>query len=144
MARLFTTALAATLLFASAAVAQHPTPSNQSKAMLKAVVHVNYGDSERQENMLGNLENILAAEPTAQLEVVCHGPGISLLQNEQTKHAEAVQKLMKRGIRFAACENTMKKKGIERSELLEGTTTVPSGAVEVLRKQQQGYGYLRP
>jgi len=38
----------------------------------------------------------------------------------------------------------MKKKAIEKEALVTGVTTVPSGAVEVLRKQEEGYGYFRP
>ena len=51
---------------------------------------------------------------------------------------------MKQGVLFVACENTMKKKAIENDPLASGVSTVPSGAVEVLRKQQEGYGYFRP
>jgi len=38
----------------------------------------------------------------------------------------------------------MKKKAIEKDALVTGVTTVPSGAIEVLLKQQEGYGYFRP
>jgi len=55
-----------------------------------------------------------------------------------------METLMKQGVRFVACENTMKKKAIEKDALVTGVTTVPPGAIEVLRKQQEGYGYFRP
>ena len=112
--------------------------------MLKAVIHVNFDDAERQHSALGNLENILKEDPNAQLEVVCHGAGINLVQKSKGKHAEQVQSLMKQGVRFGACENTMRKKDISKDDLLAGVSTVPSGAAEVIRKQQQGYSYFRP
>jgi uncharacterized protein len=113
-------------------------------AMLKAVVHVNYDDADRQEKMLGNIENILEGEPKAEIEVVSHGGGMSLIQKSKAKHASQVQALIKRGVRFVGCENTMKKKKIDKADLLEGVTTVPSGAVEVIKRQQDGFGYFRP
>jgi len=112
--------------------------------MLKAVIHVNFADPERQEDALGNIENILKAVPTAQIEVVCHGKGINLVVTKQSKHAEKLAAIIKQGVHFVACENTMKKKAIEKDALVTGVTTVPSGAVEVLRKQQEGSGYFRP
>ncbi len=63
---------------------------------------------------------------------------------KQSKHSEKMEALIKQGIHFVACQNTMKKKTIEKDDLVTGVTTVPSGAIEVLRKQQGGYGYFRP
>jgi hypothetical protein len=119
----------------------NPKERNQ---MLKAVVHVNFADPERREDALGNIENILNAVPTAQIEVVCHGKGITLVVTKQSQHAEKINAIMQQGVKFVACENTMKKKAIENNALVTGVTTVPSGAIEVLRKQQEGYGYFRP
>ncbi len=117
--------------------------SKENQPMLKAVIHVNFGDPERQKHGLNNIENILKEVGDAQIEVVCHGEGISLVE-KKAKLADSVQSLMKQGIRFVACENTMKKKSLSKGDLVAGTTTVPSGAVEVIRKQGEGYAYFRP
>lgn len=139
----FLVPILATLLIAAIAVAQNET-SEKGTAMFKAVVHVNYDDADRQEKMLGNIENILEGEPKAEIEVVSHGTGMSLIQKSKAKHASKVQALITRGVRFAGCENTMKKKNIDEADLLEGVTTVPSGAVEVIKRQRDGFGYFRP
>lgn len=111
--------------------------------MLKAVFHVNFGDAERQKHGLNNIENILKEAADSQIEVVCHGEGITLVE-KKSKLADSVQSLAKKGIRFVACENTMKKKSLGKDDLVAGTTTVPSGAVEVIRKQGEGFAYFRP
>lgn len=118
--------------------------ASPSSSTLKTVVHLNYGDPERQGKALGNIENILKEDSKAVIEVVCHGDGIALVHKKESKHPEQVAELMKQGVRFAGCENTMKKKSIQTEELLAGVSTVPSGAVEVIRKQQEGYSYFRP
>jgi intracellular sulfur oxidation DsrE/DsrF family protein len=51
---------------------------------------------------------------------------------------------MGKGVVFEACENTMKKKSLSKEDLLPGTKTVPSGAVEIIRKQSAGYSYFKP
>ena len=143
--RQYLTALLAVICIFAITHAQQPfKPSSREPVMLKAVVHINFADSARQEAGLKNIENILKEEGDAQIEVICHGEGISLLTQKMTPHLDLLQTLMKHGVRFVACENTMKKKSLSKSDLVEGSTTVPSGAVEVIRKQSEGFGYFRP
>ena len=94
--------------------------------------------------MLGNIENTVREVPTAQIEVVCHGRGIDLVMQKETKHSEKLAALIKQGVRFVGCENTMKKRTLNKDALVTGVATVSSGAVEVIRKQQEGYGYFKP
>ncbi len=114
------------------------------KPMLKAVVHINFTDGERQKHGLKNVTNILKEEKGAEIVVVCHGAGIGLLVKDKSDHADELARLIKDGVHFAACENTLRDKSIPKENLLPGVTTVPSGAVEVIRKQQEGYGYFKP
>ncbi len=140
--------LSALLIGVSMAMVAQAEPldksSQENQSMLKAVFHLNFGDAERQEHGLKNIENILKEAADSQIEVVCHGEGIKLVETKQTKQSDLIQALMKKGVRFVACENTMKKKSLGNDDLVVGTATVPSGAVEVIRKQSEGYGYFRP
>ena len=121
-----------------------PAPKEATK-MLKVVVHVNFSDAERQKHGLKNVANILKeVKGEAEIVVVCHGAGIDLLVKEKSQNAEAVAELVKAKVRFEACENTLKDKSIPKEKLLPGVTTTPSGAVEVVRKQQEGFGYFKP
>lgn len=120
--------------------------SNATTEKLKAVVHVNFDDAKRQTATLGNVEHILAdvGDDNVEIVVVCHGPGLSLLTKSESGGSAEIAQLQKRGVQFHACENTMKKEKVTKEDLLPGVTTTPSGAVEVLRKQQQGFSYLKP
>lgn len=111
---------------------------------LRAVVHINFADAERQKKGLKNVRNILKAEPSADVEVVCHGAGIGLVIKDENPSAAEVESLAAEGVKFLACENTLQEKSISREALLPHVSTVPSGAVEVIRRQQQGAGYFRP
>ena len=120
------------------------SPKEAAK-MLKVVVHINFSDAERQKHGLTNVANILKeVKGEAEVVVICHGAGIGLLVQEKSQNADQVEQLIKAKVRFAACENTLREKSIPKDKLLPGVTTTPSGAVEVVRKQQEGFGYFKP
>ena len=121
-----------------------PSPKEAAK-MLKVVVHINFSDAERQKHGLKNVSNILKeVKGEAEIVVVCHGEGIGLLVKEKSQNADEVERLIKAKVRFAACENTLRDKAIAKDKLLPGVMTTPSGAVEVIRRQQEGFGYFKP
>ena len=112
---------------------------------LKVVVHVNFPESGTQGAGLRSVGNILEEEPGARIQVVCHAAGIGLVEKSRSEHAEAVEALIKKGVTFVACENTMRQKSIKKADFLPGVGTVPSGALEVVRKQHKdGFSYFKP
>ncbi len=112
---------------------------------LKVVVHVNVAEPGTQGAGLKNVANLLKEAPDARVEVVCHEAGIGLVEKVRTDHTEAVEALVKKGVNFVACENTMRQKSIRKEDLLPGVGTVPSGSLEVVRRQQvDGYAYFKP
>ncbi len=132
----------ATLVTATAGVRGGGEPADGA---LKVVVHVNFPEPGRQGHGLKNVTSILREAPEARVEVVCHGGGIGLVERARTEHAEAVGGLQKQGVTFVACENTMRQKSIRKEDLLPGVGTVPSGAFEVVWRQQKGsYAYFKP
>lgn len=112
---------------------------------LKAVVHVNVPEPGIQGAGLKNVTNLLKDAPDAQVEAVCHGAGIGLVEKARTDHTEAVEALLKKGVKFVACENTMRQKSVRQEDLLKGVGTVPSGAAEEVRKQlRDGFANFKP
>ena len=118
--------------------------TDQALTSLKVVVHVNFNDPQRQIHGLKNIRNILKEDPRTVVEVVCHGNGLSLLIRDGNPATTEVAALMKDGVLFLACENTMREKKVTPDGLIAGVKTVPSGALEVVRKQQEGYSYFVP
>jgi intracellular sulfur oxidation DsrE/DsrF family protein len=120
----------------------NPKEKNQ---MLKAVVHVTFSDPERQGNGLKNVDNILKEVGNdAEIEVVAHGAGIVLWVQGESKHADKLQSLIEHKVKFVACKNTLRDKSIAEDRLLPGVQVIASGAVEGLRKQQNGFSYFKP
>ncbi|MCX8018416.1 MAG: DsrE family protein, partial [Rhodocyclaceae bacterium] len=58
--------------------------------------------------------------------------------------ANEVQDALATGVEFIACGNSMTAQKIERADLVEGATIAKAGYVEIMRRQQAGWVYLRP
>ena len=93
---------------------------------------------------LNNIENLKKAFGTdpVEIEIVCHGGGIDLLFSHDNKLAPRIQRLQKSGVRFAACNNTLKGRKIGKDRIFSFVTVVDSGTAEVIRKQEAGWSYL--
>ena len=116
---------------------------------VKVVYHMNE-DVARAPQALRNVRNHLSVDPKAKIVMVMHAAGINFLMRD-AKDANGnsfevtVQDLKSQGVEFRVCEITLKQRNIQKSQLIEDVTYVPSGVAEVSRLQfQEGYAYLKP
>ena len=114
----------------------------------KVVFEVSIDGAEKWQGALCNVENTRKELGAAtKIEVVTHGKGVGmLLAKTSVENAELKAKLEQLhadGVVFAACENTIKREKLEKKDLVELSTTVPSGVSEVVRKQAGGYAYIK-
>ena len=79
---------------------------------------------------------------TAEVEVVAYGGGIDLLKKGAPVASELAEN-QKLGVHFVACQNAMKMHHIAAADLLPGVTSVPSGVVELVQKQEAGWSYVK-
>lgn len=94
--------------------------------------------------ILRQAKNILNATGDAKLEVVCHGPGLDMLMKDKTTVQKEIEELHgKFNVVFAACEATMRRRGIEKPQLLPLVIIVPLANLEFSSKQQQGWSYIK-
>lgn len=109
----------------------------------KIVMQFSDSDSVSQASVVGQVKNIRTAWPNAQVEVVCHGPGLDLLVSSKSKAAAQVAEWSAKGIVFAACNNTMKRRNINKADLLPTSLVVPSAIIELTLKQENGWAYIK-
>jgi intracellular sulfur oxidation DsrE/DsrF family protein len=133
--------MAATLaLLAPAAIAQSGPPK------AKAVFQVSDADPKKWNLALNNVRNVLddyGGSEAVELEVVVYGPGIGMLKGDSSVGAR-VAEAVKSGVKVVACENTMKAQKLVYADMLPTIGYVPAGVVELMKKQQQGWAYIRP
>lgn len=119
-----------------------------SMADYKYVLHIDDMDPSKQELVLNNVHNLLEAYPPGQVEVevVAYGPGLRLLFADNV-NAKRIDSLAMSGVRFSACNNTLKgmtKLLGETPKLNPDATIVPGGIVRIGELVKQGYIYIKP
>jgi intracellular sulfur oxidation DsrE/DsrF family protein len=120
-------------------------PAARPRAGHRIVVEVSADNPKVWEAVMNNVENLETAFRASgtSIEVVGLGGGLGMLLSTNSAQAERLQRLSAGGVVFAACENTMRKKNVSRADLLPFVTTVDSGVAEVVRKQEQGWSYIK-
>jgi len=111
----------------------------------RVIFEVSVDGPEKWEAILNNVENLQKAfgSDQTQIEVVGHGKGLGLLRKTNDTLASRMEKIAGTGVVFAACQNTMRKMNVTKEELLPFVTTVDSGVAEVVRRQEQGWSYIK-
>ena len=144
--------LAAALLALAAdlAVAAGPAPADTAAAAAPAdsrehaIFAVTDDDAKKWNLTLGNIGNAIdgIGANAAEIELVVYGPGIAMLKKDSPV-AEKIAAAQKRGVRIYACQNSMRGFNLQLSDLAPGVGVVPSGVVELIRRQHAGYAYVR-
>ena len=111
----------------------------------KVVFQMSDNDPARWNLALNNMRNVQVdlGDDEVELELVAYGPGIGMLKGDSPV-AKGVAEALKTGAKVVACENTMKGQKLGYADMLPNIGYAPSGVVELMRKQQQGYAYIRP
>lgn len=133
--------LAATAVALPRARAAEPAPPERNKV----VFQVSDRDPGKWNLTLNNVRNFQTALPDdeSDIEVVVYGPAIDMLKGGSPV-AHHIAEALKNGVKVVACENTMHALKLVYADMLPGIGYVPAGVVELVRKQQQGYAYIRP
>jgi uncharacterized protein len=111
----------------------------------KVVFQVSDGDPQKWNLALNNANNLkddLGSDNVA-LEIVAYGPGIGMLKSDSPV-GRRIAEALKDGVKIVACENTMKAQMLVPADMLPAIGYVRAGVVELMKRQQDGYAYIRP
>jgi intracellular sulfur oxidation DsrE/DsrF family protein len=109
----------------------------------KIVFQLTSADTNVHKMLVRQLGNVLAAAPNSRIEVVCHGPGITMLTTKQTIVHPKVTELKGKGIDFVVCENTLRERKVTKEEIIPEAAFVKAGIIEIVMKQEEGWSYIR-
>ncbi len=93
-------------------------------------------------NYLENLRDLYGAD-NVEMELVALGFGIGVLKLESTQ-GPRVAEALKAGVHVSACDVTMRRQKLTREDMLPNIGYVPAGVVELMKKQREGFAYIRP
>ena len=139
-------ALGALFSFAPFLIATHAqTTGATGQKRHKLVVQVSDHEPARWNLALNNIKNVQddVGAANVDIEIVVFGPGIGMLKLESPVGAR-VAEAMKANVKVLACENTLRAQKLGRDDMLPAISYVPAGAVEIMKKQAEGWSYLRP
>lgn len=133
-------ATAAFALLLPAAFAQSAGAKRQG-----IVIQVSDNDPAKWNLALNNAKNLQddVGAANVEIEIVAYGPGIGMLKLESPTGSR-IADAAKAGIKVTACENTMRAQKLGKDDMLAGISYVPAGVTEIMKKQHQGWAYLRP
>ena len=133
-------AVALSMTLAMVAAAQ-TAPASKAKLVLQ----VSDGEPGKWALALNNAKNVQAeiGAGKVDIEIVAYGPGIGMLKADaliSNRVTEAVQS----GIRVVACENTMTVQKLTKADMHSAASYAPSGVVQIMTRQSEGWAYVRP
>ncbi|MCM2328441.1 MAG: DsrE family protein [Lysobacter sp.] len=141
-------ALTAALLAAAIFLAPSTTLAQSAASAAgrhHVVIQVSDNDPAKWNLALNNARNVQAdlGMDNVDVEVVAYGPGLAMLKTESAV-AQRIQSASSQGVGVIACENTMKNTKVDRAQILGGVKFVDAGVVHIMKRQREGWGYVRP
>lgn len=111
----------------------------------RIVIQVNEEDGRKWVAVLANIRNIQAelGPKNVSIAVVAIGFGLGMVTADSIA-ANDVQDALATGVEFLACGNSMKAQHVAKDDLVPGVGIVTAGYVEIMKRQQRGWAYLRP
>jgi intracellular sulfur oxidation DsrE/DsrF family protein len=110
---------------------------------LSVVWDLSSADTTVQAAVFRQINNAKAQVPDLQIEVVFHGQAVFAVMNDSLQFASRVKLAKENGVTLAVCNNSLKRLKIDPSKLMAETTVVPSAVVELIKKQADGWSYLK-
>ena len=109
------------------------------------VLQMSDNDPAKWNLALNNARNVQSdyGADKVDVEIVAYGPGIHMLKADSptsNRVAEATQA----GVKVVACQNTMRAMKLTEADMQAGIGYVPSGVVELMKRQKEGWSYIRP
>lgn len=111
----------------------------------RVVFQVSDADPQKWNLALNNAKNVQAdlGKDNVEIEIVAYGPGLSMLKAESPVAARLAGALDD-SVGLIACENTMKNTKVSRDDMYQGIAYVMAGVTHLMKRQQEGWSYIRP
>ena len=111
----------------------------------RVVIQVSDNDPAKWTLALSNARNVQQdlGKDNVQIEIVAYGPGLGMLKAE-SKVADRLAGALDENVGLIACENTMTNTKVSRADMYGGIAYVKAGVTHIMKRQQEGWAYIRP
>jgi hypothetical protein len=135
------------LAFLTLGITAAPALAQQKKpaAKQRVVIQVSDNDPAKWTLALNNARNIQAdlGKDNVLVEIVAYGPGLEMMKAE-SKVADRLAAALDSNVGLLACENTMQNTKVNKADIYGGVKFVPAGVTHIMKRQQEGWAYIRP
>jgi intracellular sulfur oxidation DsrE/DsrF family protein len=128
------------------AAAAFPAIAQQKPgAKNRVVIQVSDNDPAKWTLALNNARNIQVdlGRQNVEVEIVAYGPGLGMMRTESPVSARLAQAL-DGNVGLIACENTMTNTKVDKGDIYGGVKFVQAGVTHIMKRQQEGWAYIRP
>lgn len=99
--------------------------------------------------LLKNVENLMndIDDKKFQVEVLANSEAVKAydMSSDLGKQiTNDMEKLENKNVRFTACNNALNGFNVKKKNLMEFLDIVPVGVLELVKKQREGYAYIKP
>jgi uncharacterized protein len=112
----------------------------------KTVFHIN--ESNKWGTLLANVKNLIKdlGQENIIIEVLANGAAVVdyISNNENNELINKISNVSKLGVNFIACRNSLAGNKMDEKLLPGFITVVPAGVTELIKKQAEGYAYIKP
>ena len=115
------------------------------QAKQRVVIQVSDADPGKWQLALNNARNVQAdlGKDNVEVEIVAYGPGLDMLKAE-SKVAGGLAAALDSNVGLIACENTMQNRHVSRDQMYGGIRYAPAGVTHIMKRQSEGWAYIRP
>jgi intracellular sulfur oxidation DsrE/DsrF family protein len=133
------------VLLAVASAAFSPPSAAQAGERHRVVIQVSDNDPAKWNLALNNARNVQAdlGKDKVDVEIVAYGPGLAMLKAD-SKVAGRLAQALDNNVGLMACENTMRNTKVQRADMYGGISYVDAGVVHLMKRQREGWAYIRP
>jgi uncharacterized protein len=117
--------------------------SSYAQESTKVILQLQTADTLVHKSTVLQINNIKKEFPDAEVELVCHGPGLDFLLKDKSRYANRLDKLKLKDVSVVGCEFTMGQRNVKKEDLVSFAKTVPFAIAEIIRKQQDGWLYVK-
>lgn len=111
---------------------------------VKIVFDVTSSNTDVHKSAVRHVKAMSEAYPDSKFEVVMYSGAMDMVLKDKSSVAKDMESLAKKdNIDFVICEGTMKRHHVDKSQIITGVRSVPDGIIEIIEKQQDGWGYIK-
>ena len=114
-----------------------------ANAQHKIIWEMGSGDTAQQRVLFNQVNNVLDEVPDTKIELVFHGFAVYAMLKDTGYLKQMIISLHKKGVVFAVCNNSLKKRNIDPGRVSEEAVIVPVAIIEIVKKQEAGWSYIK-